>query len=288
MNAAAATNLNTGRLASEITGTGIIAQIMIALTSAVVLFLVFAAFETVYGYMNRMKLYRTDLLPYTYATDAKSITITQNPADPNAKTAALSSNELTGPEYSYAFFIYVNPSTFRQERGLQHIFHKGVPGQFPLLNPGVYMRSDTNCLRVYMNTFKTWNNYVEVENFPVGKWVHVAVVAKAGHGEIYVNGNLAKKLAFDGYQSYQNYGNIYAFSQRRVTLAKTIPSVGEEGFDVFGTVQGLVSRLTYFSYALGYAEISDLMEEGPSKKMETGGSASLPPYLADSWWTQQA
>lgn len=287
MNAAVATNLNTGRLASEITGTGIIPQILIALTSAVVLFLVFASFETVYGYMNRMKLYRTDLLPHTYATDAKSITITQNPADPNAKTAALSSNELTGPEYSYAFFIYVNPSTFRQERGLQHIFHKGVPGQFPLLNPGVYMRSDTNCLRVYMNTFKTWNNYAEVDNFPVGKWVHVAVVAKAGHGEIYVNGNLAKKLPFGGYQSYQNYGNIYAFSQRRVTLAKTIPSVGEEGFDVFGTVQGLVSRLTYFSYALGYSEISDLMEEGPSKKMETG-SMSLPPYLADSWWTQRA
>jgi hypothetical protein len=286
MNYSGNSSSNSARLV-ELTGTGIIPQILIALTAGIVLFLVMAAFETVYGYMNRMKLYRTDLLPYTYSTEAKSFTITQNPADPNAKLAAASNNERTGPEYSYSFFIYVNPSTFRQERGLQHIFHKGMPGQFPLINPGVYMRSDTNCLRVYMGTFKTWNNYAEVDNFPVGKWVHVAVVAKAGHGEIYVNGNLAKKIGFDGYQSYQNYGNIYAFSQRRVTLAKTIPSVGEEGFDVFGTVQGMVSRLTYFSYALGYAEISDLMGEGPSKKMESG-SMSLPPYLADNWWTGRA
>jgi hypothetical protein len=278
-------NNNASKL-SGLAGPGIIPQILISATTVVLIYVILASVEMIYGYINRMSLYRVELLPDTYTTDTKSITIMQNPNDPTAKTVALSDNERSGPEYSYSFFLYVNPSTFRQEQGLQHIFHKGVPGQFPLLNPGVYMRSDTNCLRVYMNTFKTWNTYVEVENFPVGKWVYVTIVCKGSHGEVYVNGNLAKKLLFEGYQAYQNYGNIYCFSQRRITLPKTIPSVGEAGFDVFGSVKGLVSRLTYFSYALSYSEISSLMAQGPSSKMDTKDMV-VPPYLDDTWWTQK-
>jgi hypothetical protein len=267
---------------------GTISQFLFGITLVVVLYLTLLFIEVIYKYVNRLTMYRTALLPHTYSTEYTTITLPQNPNTNKSTAVALSSDERTGVEFSYVFYLNVNPSTFKQEHGLQHIFHKGYSAQFPLLAPGVYMRSDTNTLRVYMNTYKTWNNYVEVDNIPVGKWVHVAILCKNNALEVFINGNLAKKLSFDGYAPYQNYQDIICFSQRRVTLKHSIvPSTDEHGLDVFGAMKGLVSNLTYFSYALGYAEIQDLMNEGPSKKMasamETG---NLPPYLDDTWWSQ--
>jgi hypothetical protein len=267
---------------------GIIPQIIFSLTLVVVLYITLLFFEIIYKYINRLYLNRTELLPYTYNIEDKSINIPQNPNTSDSKTVNLSDNERTGIEFSYAFYLNVHPSAFRQEYGLLHIFHKGYSSQFPLLAPGVYMRSDTNTLRVYMNTYKTWNNYVEVENFPVAKWVHVVVICKDNCLEVFINGNLSKKLSFDGFAPYQNFQDICCFSQRRLTLTHTkVPSTDENGFDVFGAMKGMLSRLTYFSYALSYAEIQQLMNEGPSSKMDTAATTgNIPPYLDDTWWSQ--
>lgn len=267
---------------------GIIPQILYGLALVVALYLVLLFIEVIYRYINRLSMNRTVLLPNTYNIEDRSITIAQNPNIKGSKTVNLSSNERSGVEFSYSFYIYVHPSTFRQELGLLHIFHKGYSQQFPLLAPGVYMRSDTNTLRVYMNTYKTWNNYVEVENIPVGKWVHVVVVCKELSLEIYINGNLAKKLPFDGFAPYQNYEDICCFSQRRITMKNSIvPSTDQTGFDVFGCMKGMISRLNYFSYALCYAEIQQLMNEGPSSKMDSSlNTTNIPPYLNDTWWSQ--
>jgi len=267
---------------------GIIQQILFGLTIIVILYLVFLFFEIIYNYMHRLYLNRTDLLPNTYNIEDKSINIPQNPNQPGSMSVNLSDNERSGIEFSYTFYLNVHPSAFRQEYGLLHIFHKGYSAQFPLLAPGVYMRSDTNTLRVYMNTFKTWNNYVEIENIPVGKWVHVAVVCNEKALQIFINGNLAKKLSFDEYAPYQNYQDICCFSQRRISLKQSlIPSIDDNGFEIFGAMKGMLSRLTYFSYALCYAEIQQLMNEGPSNKIDSALSTSnVPPYLDDTWWTQ--
>jgi hypothetical protein len=231
---------------------------------------------------------RTVILPYTYNIEDKSIIVSQNPNIKGSKTVHFSNNERSGVEFSYSFYLHVHPSAFRQELGLLHIFHKGYSQQFPLLAPGIYMRSDTNTLRVYMNTYKTWNNYVEVENIPVAKWVHIAVVCKESSLEIYINGNLSKKLSFDGFAPYQNYEDIYCFSQRRITMKNSIvPSTDKTGFDIFGCMKGMLSKLNYFSYALCYAEIQQLMNEGPSNRMDSSlNTTNVPPYLADTWWNQ--
>jgi hypothetical protein len=267
---------------------GIIQQILFALAFIVALYLVLLFVEIIYKYINRLYMNRTELLPNTYTIDDKSINIPQNPNVKGSKPVHFSSNERSGIEFTYTFYLNVSPSAFRQEYGLCHIFHKGYSSQFPLLAPGVYMRSDTNTLRVYMNTFKTWNNYVEVENIPIGKWVHVAIVCSENALEVYINGNLSKKLSFDGYAPYQNYEDICCFSQRRITLKNSlVPSTDENGLDIFGSAKGLLSRLLYFNYALCYAEINQLMNEGPASKMESSlTTANVPPYLDDTWWTK--
>jgi len=267
---------------------GIIPQVLFALALVVVLYLVLLFVEIIYKYINRLSMNRTQLLPYTYNTEDKAINIPQDPNVKGSKPVNLSDNERSGVEFSYTFYLNVSPAAFRQEYGLNHIFHKGFSSQFPLLAPGVYMRSDTNTLRIYMNTYKTWNNYVEVENIPVSKWVHVAIVCSENSLEVYINGNLAKKLPFDGFAPYQNFEDICCFSQRRITMKHSIvPSTDENGFDVFGCMKGQLSRLNYFSYALCYAEINQLMNEGPNSKMDSAmTNTNIPPYLDDTWWSQ--
>jgi hypothetical protein len=266
---------------------GIVQQILMALAFVLIIYFTFMFIELIYKYVNRLSINRVELLPYTCNMDNKAINIPQNPNRKGSKPVSFSDNERTGVEFSYSFYININPSAFRQEYGLMHMFHKGFSSQFPLLAPGVYMRSDTNTMRVYMNTYKTWNNYVEVENIPVGKWVHIVIACKDHSLEIYVNGNLSRKMSFDGYAPYQNYQDICCFSQRRITLKHAnIPSVDENGLDVFGAMKGMLSRLNYFSYALCYAEIQKLMNEGPSSKMDDSALSEVPPYLADTWWAK--
>ena len=267
---------------------GIISQLMFTITLLAILYMVLLFIEVVYKYINRLSINRTVLLPNTYNIDDKSITIPQNPNIRGNKYVSPSNNERSGIEFSYTFYLNVNPGAFRQEYGLSHIFHKGYSSQFPLLAPGVYMRSDTNTLRVYMNSYKTWNNFIDIDNIPIGKWVHVGLVVSENSLVVYINGNLAKKMSFDGFGPYQNYQDIQCFSQRRITLKHSIiPSTDEHGFDVFGCLKGQLSRLNYFSYALCYAEIQKLMNEGPSSKLDSAGtSGNIPPYLNDTWWNQ--
>jgi len=268
---------------------GIMSQLMFTVTLLAILYIVLLFIEVVYKYFNRLSINRTVLLPNTYNIDDKSITIPQNPNTRGSKYVSPSDNERSGIEFSYTFYLNVNPSAFRQEYGLSHIFHKGYSSQFPLLAPGVYMRSDTNTLRVYMNSYKTWNNFIEVENIPIGKWVHVALVVSENSLEIYINGNLAKKMPFEGFAPYQNYQDIQCFNQRRITMKRSTgaASVDENGFDVFGAMKGQLSRLNYFSYALCYAEIQRIMNEGPSSKLDSAvATGNIPPYLNDTWWSQ--
>jgi hypothetical protein len=139
-----------------------------------------------------------------------------------------------------------------------------------------------------MNSFKTWNNFVEVDNFPVQKRVHVVIVCKNSSLEIFINGNLSRKMSFDGYSPYQNYQDVCCFSNRILHLTQaTIPSADIDGFHVFGVMKGMLSRLNYFNYAVCYAEIQKLMNEGPSSEMDSGIMNNVPPYLDDTWWAQR-
>jgi hypothetical protein len=278
--------MNTNSSSGILSNTGPVKQIIIGLSAVVVLYLFLGSIELVNNYISRLQGYRTELLPITYATANKTIQIFQNPNQPTAMLVQPSNNELTGIEFSYSFFINVPQSSYTGTTGLQHIFHKGSPSQFPLLGPGVYMHGESNILRVYMNTYDTWNNYVDVDNIPIGKWAHIVIVCKASHLEVFVNGNIKSRLGFDLTPPYQNYGDVYAFSQRRFTLRPAQVTSLTDEFKVTGAVNGQFSRLYYFSYALSYSEINSLFNQGPSSTMDsTSGSSNSQTYLSDTWWT---
>lgn len=277
---------NSAGPASFFLGTGIVPQILLSIALATIVYIIGMSFEVLYKSFRQVSGTRVEILPYTVSASDKPREYEQNPAARNSKLLPLSDNERTGAEFTYSFYLWINPSSFRQEDGLLHILHKGHPKPFPLLGPGVFLKSNTNALRVYMNSSKTWNNYIDVENIPVKKWVHVAVVARNNSIEVYINGNLAKKLNMEDAVLYQNFGNLYLFSQRPCVLSTAIRSLESDSpLQIFGTYTGNLSKLVYFSYAVSYTELQSLVAEGPSRKTETT-TEEAPPYLEDAWWTQ--
>lgn len=261
------------------------AQAVLALVILLGLHILFFLFEYTYRLMQGIDKTETVLMDYTLSS-SKSKTFTQDPSDANSKQLYLSDNERTGAEFTYSFFLFVDPTCFGTDDGLLHIFHKGYSFQYPLLGPGVYMHNNKNTLRVYMNTFSTWNSYVDVDDFPVKKWVHVALVCQENGLDVFINGNVAKRLNFQKSVPYQNYQNLYVFNRRRVMIRGTngkTPSLNDEVFNVFGSIAGLISNLSYHSYALSYTELNGLLQAGPSKKVESD-TQDLPPYLTDDWW----
>jgi hypothetical protein len=241
------------------------------------------SFEIVYKSFKAVNGTRVELMPFTVNAENKPREFEQNPNSRKAKLIPLSDNERTGAEFSYSFFIWINSSSFRQEEGLLHIMHKGHPCPYPLMGPGVFLKSNQNSLRVYMNSSKTWNNYIEIDNIPIKKWVHVVILARANGIEVYINGNLSKKLTLTDSTFYQNFGNLYLFSQRPLILQQSqIPSL-EGTLQIFGTYSGAMSNLVYYSYALSYTEIQGLAAQGVSSKTDATDE-DTPPYLQDSWW----
>ena len=281
------------------TGSDTLSQVLSGIALVLALYIGLSVSEFIYNSFMAMFKDRVELFPNTYASGAKMYTAIQNPQNPRAKTIYFSDNQRSGVEFSYAMFINIKSDTFSKgEHKLYHILHKGYGSTYPLLGPGIFCWGDTNKLRVYMNCFDTWDNYTDIENIPVDKWFHLTVSCKGNILYVYINGNLKKNMALsNNTPPYQNYGNVYAFSSRKVSLYKAITTSLEKNdefkgtqsasnLDFDGSAKGMISRVYYFSYALTYTEIQYLINMQPSTVMD-GPDMSMVPYLSDTWWANK-
>ena len=278
------TNSGGEGVQSYLAGSSTISQALLALVVAAIIYIIMMALEIVYSTWLKASRTRVDVLPYRVSPDDKMITIIQNPRAPNSMTLPLSDNERSGAEFTYSFYIYVNPSSMDNTEGLRHIFHKGYSRLSPLMGPGVFLKTNDNSLRVYMNSSKRWDNYVDVPNIPLKKWVHIAITGRKNSVEIYVNGNITKKIKIEGV-IYQNYQDLILFSQRTGGPGGRITHSDGSIVEVKGPFSGSFASLAYFSYALSYSEIQDILKEGPSTETPSGTVNNVSPYLTDSWWT---
>jgi hypothetical protein len=226
---------------------------------------------------------------------SQSIVVRQDPSDPNAKMLLHSDNEFTGVEFTYSFFLFVDPATFDTSNGLKHVFYKGYSTPFPLLGPAVFVRSDENTLRIFMNSYKSWYSYVDIQNVPVQKWFYVAIVFRANTLEVYINGNLKGRIPMEKTYPYQNYQNLIVFGKStfnsNTTLGNKLVNLQgvEEDFKVTGTMAGQLSRFYHYRYALSFAEIQANANMGPSSTIDMPTTQSANSYLqnslVDSWYT---
>jgi len=277
---------------------GPLSQIVLAVIIATILYIILLSLEIVYISYQQVANTKVDIQGEGGLTVSDGNTLTYTPninikgksgTKSNYRDLRYSDNEKTGVEYSYSCFLNISPKTFVDGTStLKHIFHKGSPQYFPLLSPGVFVLSNTNTLRIFQNISTTWYNYIDVPNMPVGKWFHLVVLAKNNAVEIYINGNLAAKLSSKGGVIYQNYQNLHLFSgTNSIALTNAnMPSIpqGNPGFKVNGSITGNISQFFYFSYALSYTEIRDMMNMGPNPVFAQN-NVDKPPYFLDNWWT---
>ena len=269
---------------------GPFSQIILAVVLATLLYIILISLEIIYMSYTSVANTRVIIedrtqdnkLPVTYTVNPKSSSVK------NYRNIMNSDNENTGIEYSYSCFLLIHQNNFKDGATNQykHIFHKGSLNLFPLLSPGVFVNAGTNTLRIFQNITTTWYNYVDVEDIPISKWIHLVILVKNNATEVYINGNLAAKLTSKTGVIYQNYQNLHVFSSKVITLSNpAVPSIPlNNPYDIQGSADAVMSRFYYYTYALTYTEIQDLMNMGPNP-LTVPTSLDKPPYLIDNWWT---
>jgi hypothetical protein len=280
------TNQGNGPLAL-VSGKGFFQQVLLVIVLLSLLFFLFISLEYLIMSYQRIGGKNVPLLPLTVTAEDKMLTFQQNKTQyADAKQIPLSDNERTGIEFTYSCFLFIHPSTFTGEDTLQHVMHKGYINPWPLMGPGVFVRGNANTLRVVMNTYRNAYTYMDVENIPIRKWFHLVILCRKNSLEVYINGNLRKKLPFEGTLPYQNFQNLICFSpMKKIIMGSQVPSLGtDNNLNFNGSFRGNMSNLIYLAYAASFTEIQSLMDLGVSKKT-LSAQMDKPPYLVDTYWT---
>ena len=186
--------------------------------------------------------------------------ISQNPENTNYIAIKKSENR-DGIEFTYSWWFMIDNFTYKKGEW-KHMFHKGNASSYPNRAPGVWIHPEENIIRIYMNTQSNILKHIDVDNIPVRKWVHMAIILKNKVMEVYVNGYMKTRKDFTSLPR-QNDGDFW--------------------MNMFGGFEGYMSRLRYYSYAIDYNELDNTISKGPSGSacIDTGES---PPYLDDNWW----
>jgi len=290
-------------------GPGLGSQLLIVVLTMLALQVIMLMMEQVNSFFSKLDRQAVVLFDNTTAT---SVDI---PQGPNTGFPILynSRDEQQGSAFSYSMFVFIHPDTFDQNPGaavdqcgvshapgqaqgfspikLKHIFHKGSDSGFPNLAPAVFVQSDVNTLRIYMNTIDAWDNFVTVPNVPVGKWFHLVILLKGVNLDIYVNGNIAVRMKLATVPRL-NTGALYVMKNMYFPDKAGYDKKLFKDYTVVGPMKGMVSRLKYFAYALNYAHIDALYRERANTSSVMAPSigdvnGNQPPYFWDDWWVNK-
>ena len=266
---------------------GLIPQLVLTIIIVLVVHTIIMLVESLVQGIRQYNRLSTTLVPNTIM---QQNTIIQDPKDSSTYVFP-SKNEVNGVEFSYSFHVYIDPKAYVSKASsteFYSIWYKGAESTLakPLtvMAPGVFLRADENTMRIYMNILpdssnSLESNYVEIPNIPVGKWFHMVIVQKGQNMDTYINGNLAVRRQFSNIPIL-NYGHVYVLPNQ----ATKIRIDGTSTAEVKKPMEGMVSRLNYYAYALSYAQIDSLYREGPSSKIESTSYDQTPPYFHDNWW----
>lgn len=214
------------------------------------------------------------------------IVVPQDPKFDNAVTIKRSVNERGGIEFSWSLWCFLDDSAISSTNTKDiHIFHKGDHAieSDPTLNqniyknatPGLYLKSDTNALKVVMNVFASpsasneQQEIIDIGDIPMNKWFNIIIRVKNKRVDTYINGTIKSAIELNGIPK-QNYGNIFI-------------AQNDGGHSLQSSK---LSNLWYFNHALNVYEIQNLVQTGPNKKLITSSAVSdtSVSYLAFDWF----
>lgn len=258
---------------------GLIPQLVLTVLIVIAIHVVVMMFESVIDAVKNYTRLSTVVLSDTIT---ESYVLDQASGSKDAKIYP-SNNELNGLEFSYSWHVYIDPKNYEQATQPEYrtIWYKGGSKPWPVLGPGIFLHPTSNSVRIYMNSVNNAKDmFVDIPNIPVGKWFHMVITQKGRMMDVYINGNIVKRHEFSAVPRI-NYGSVYMLPNAEVTGDRN--KMGD--FAVKGAMDGMLSRLKYYAYALNYSQIDALYREGPSTKIITTKiNDQTPPYLHDSWW----
>ena len=255
---------------------GVAAQIFTGIAIVIVLYFIISFVFSTVGRIVNMYI-STPLIIDGMSTASRSVTISQNPNNGNARLLRRSANEKSGIEFTYSTWMNID-NWENQNDKWKHVFHKGSSFTIPsnssvtsphdwceIQAPGLWIHPDKNSLRLYMNTYLRNDVYIDVDNIPISKWFHIAIVFSHRNADIYINGFLKKRLKLDNIPR-QNYYNLL--------ISK------------WGGFSGMYSNFQYFNYALSMTQLQLIVRRGPNFKSYQAdpNKKEFKPYLSNQWW----
>lgn len=217
------------------------------------------------------------------------IMVSQDPSNKKAVVVYRSNNQNGGMEFTWGFWIQVlavpsdnkNHAIFVKGSAPDTNSYDSTTGLVKVNNgPGVYIKSQADgsgkqCVMHFeMNVVnpnntsgasnQTQNKVLDVPNFPIGKWAHVAFRLQNKILDCYVNGTVTSRVNFDDAIPKQNYDNIYM--------------CGNGGFP------GNLSNLRYYDYALSVFEINSIVYYGPNLNAVGEGNNTRFDFLGLGWY----
>ena len=261
-------------------------ELVIGLVFTALIFAIMFSLQAFFKLLATYSTAKVTLVENTVTSD-NAIVLSQDPSDPKSKLIIPSDNQLTGVEFTYAFYLLVNPSTFNSDETLRQVFYKGYSKPFPLMGPGVFIFDKTNTMRVFMNSYQTWYSFVDIPNIPTGKWFHTALVFRANNLEVYINGNLTARVPMDKTYPYQNSQNLIIFGNTTTTSTTEYTKLDgtTEKHKIGKSINGQISRFYYYGYALSFSEIQALTAVGASSTIDTVSQVMNSISLTDTWYT---
>lgn len=252
---------------------GILAQVIQGFLAVLILFIIIEVCKLAYKKYVAMSNSNPFILPknsdggYTYSADRQHIIHqdpkAQNAGDESIKTLQRSKDQNSGIEFTYLFWINVSKWD-EKVMGWKHVFHKGTQEGEPLRCPAVWLHPVRNSMRIYMNTMKSPNEYLDVDDIPIQKWICIGIAVKQNKLDVYINGNIIKSKTFSS-PVKQNYGDVYVTNQG--------------GFD------GYISRLRYFNNYITYSQLRDFLIAGPDP-VPLDEADTMPPYFDSRYWSR--
>ena len=208
--------------------------------------------------------------PLTFPQDPNSIS--------NAKTITKSNNAVSGVEFSWSCWLYVNNVTSNalQQSIYKHIFSKGnnnwnssssnpIGVAYPNNAPGVYLSPNTNDLHIFMNTYDVISEEIIVNSIPMNKWFNITICCVNKSLDVYINGIVVNSHQLASVPK-QNYGDVFVCNN--------------------GGFNGNLSNLVYYNKALSILELQNIMSSGPNFRAAKTSKTNQKDYnyLSIDWY----
>lgn len=201
----------------------------------------------------------------------KLLIIPQDPNNSHSIPIIRSNNERGGIEFTWTVWLYIDDLEYKNGQR-RHVFHKGSDWDsnqgkaYPNNGPGLYIHPNRNTFIIAMNTFQDVVEEVEVNDFPLNKWINVAIRQRGNIMDVFINGEIVLRHVFDSVPK-QNYGKVFV--------------------NMNGGFSGNLSDLWYHDYALSGTQLMGIVENGPDLTNKEQQS-SKPPYLSLQWYFENS